>query len=117
MRFTERLSVCGCVRGAEPRTPHSSERRVVGRVDGEVQGLGREQAQATIEPGSKVRVRDQRGHERVVTVRDESIHNPASVSTESPLGRALLGHHVGDEVSVVLARAIPARKFTITAID
>lgn len=40
-----------------------------------------------------------------------------SLSADSPLGRALLGHRVGDEVEIALHAAIPTRRLTIEAIE
>lgn len=49
--------------------------------------------------GSRVRVRDVEGEEQYsVVAADEVEHAAHRISAESPLGRALLGHRVGETV-------------------
>jgi transcription elongation GreA/GreB family factor len=54
-----------------------------------------------VQPGSRVRVRDADGEEEYTLVRRGEA-DPANgrISTESPVGRALLGCRRGDEVTV-----------------
>jgi transcription elongation GreA/GreB family factor len=55
-----------------------------------------------VQPGSRVRVRDADGEEEDYTVVRKGEDDPAQgrISTESPVGRALLGGRRGDEVTV-----------------
>ena len=72
-----------------------------------------------VRPGSRVRYRTAGGEQRVVLIRSEDPESWAvdSLSAGSPLGTALLGHRVGDEVDVVLHAAIPTRRVTIEAVE
>jgi transcription elongation factor GreA len=56
----------------------------------------------TVSVGSVVRVREDDDAEAVYTLVDAAEAAPASgrVSMQSPIGRALVGHRVGDEVTV-----------------
>ena len=56
---------------------------------------------AEVQPGSRVRVRDADGEHEYTLVRSGKA-DPAKgrISTESPVGRALLGGRRGDEVTV-----------------
>jgi len=49
--------------------------------------------------GSRVRIEDEDGEDEFAVVAPEDVDTGASrISTESPLGRALLGRRVGDRV-------------------
>jgi len=50
-------------------------------------------------------------------MRDPDVHDPATIHPDSPLGRALLGSKVGDEVVVRLSPALPNRRLTIMAVE
>ena len=55
-------------------------------------------------PGSQVKVRDMEdGFEEDFTIVGSQEANPATgrISDESPIGRALLGHRAGDEITVM----------------
>jgi transcription elongation GreA/GreB family factor len=63
--------------------------------------LGEEWLGAEVHPGSRVRVRDADGEEEYTLVRrGEGDPAHGRISTESPVGRALLGARPGDEVEV-----------------
>jgi transcription elongation factor GreA len=54
-----------------------------------------------VQQGSRVRVRDADGEEEYTLVkRGEADPTQGRISTESPVGRALLGRRPGDEVEV-----------------
>jgi transcription elongation GreA/GreB family factor len=57
---------------------------------------------AQVQPGSTVRVRDADGQEEEYTLvrRGEADPTQGRISTQSPVGRALLGGRRGDEVEV-----------------
>jgi transcription elongation factor GreA len=69
------------------------------RIPNEI--LSEEWLGAEVQPGSRVRVRDADGEEEYTVVR-KSEADPAlgRISTESPVGRALLGGRRRDEVTV-----------------
>ena len=55
----------------------------------------------SVEQRSTVRVRDEEGEEEYTMVRSaESDAALGRISVESPVGKALLGHKVGDQVEV-----------------
>jgi transcription elongation factor GreA len=70
-----------------------------------------------VQLGSKVTVANQDGHQEQYTIVGSAEANPSQgrISNESPVGRALLGKRVGDEVKA----NVPAGTFhfTITAIS
>ena len=69
------------------------------RIPNEV--LNEEWLGAEVQPGSRVRVRDADGEEEYTLVRrGEGDPAHGRISTESPVGRALLGGRPGDEVEV-----------------
>jgi transcription elongation GreA/GreB family factor len=72
-----------------------------------------------VRAGSRVRIRESDGRERMILMRDDDEEAWAwdSLSTNSPLGAALLGRHVGDEVEVDLHAVIPVRRVRIEAIE
>lgn len=57
---------------------------------------------ATVKLGSRVKVRDQDGKEDYYTIVDAAEANPLDgrISSDSPVGRSLLGRRVGARVSV-----------------
>jgi transcription elongation GreA/GreB family factor len=60
---------------------------------------------ALVQPGSHVRVHDDDGERELVIVEpNDADFSVGRVSSESPLGRAMLGHRAGERV-VVLAPA------------
>jgi transcription elongation GreA/GreB family factor len=70
------------------------------RIPNEV--LNEEWLGAEVQPGSRVRVRDADGEEEEYTLVRTGEGDPAQgrISTESPVGRALLGRRPGDKVEV-----------------
>jgi transcription elongation GreA/GreB family factor len=73
--------------------------------------------QATIRPGSKVRV-TAGGHEiTTYTMYDERAHDPFALRPDSPLGRALIGRKAGETVEIVLHPSLPTRQLTILSIE
>ena len=55
----------------------------------------------TVKVGSRVRVRDADGEDEFTIVPESEADASAErVSVESPFGRALLGHKIGEEVTV-----------------
>jgi transcription elongation factor GreA len=68
--------------------------------------------------GSVVNVKDEKGGSLKFTIVGSAEANPADnkLSNESPVGKALMGHKRGDEVSVALPNG-KKRKFKITKID
>lgn len=57
------------------------------------------ESDAVVRVGSRVRVRDTDGEDEFAVVAPEDLDTGACrISTESPLGRALLGRRVGDRV-------------------
>ena len=66
------------------------------------EGLSEEWLGAEVQLGSRVRVRDADGEEEEYTVVRKGEADPAQgrISTESPVGRALLGGRGGGEVTV-----------------
>lgn len=73
----------------------------------------------TVQPGSRVRIRDGDAQQRVVLIRGDDAESWAadSIHADSPLARSLLGHRAGDEVEVHLHPEVPIRKVTIVAIE
>ena len=71
----------------------------------------------TVRVGAHVTVQDDEGERDVFTIVGSAEANPGAgrISNESPVGRALVGHRVGDRVSV----STPAgeRGFTILAVE
>ncbi|MEA2670898.1 MAG: transcription elongation factor GreA [Chloroflexota bacterium] len=70
------------------------------RIPNEV--LSEEWPGAEVHAGSRVRVRDADGEEEEYTIVRKGEADPAQgrISTDSPVGRALLGRRGGDEVTV-----------------
>jgi transcription elongation GreA/GreB family factor len=68
-------------------------------------------------PSSLVRVRESGRAARTVRIRDWEAWTPDGIEADSPLGRALMGRHVGDEVEVRLADSLPVRRVKIEAIE
>jgi transcription elongation factor GreA len=68
--------------------------------------------------GSIVNVKDEKGGSLKFTIVGSAEANPAEnkLSNESPVGKALMGHKRGEEVSVALPNG-KKRKFKITKID
>ncbi|PIU57525.1 MAG: transcription elongation factor GreA [Chloroflexi bacterium CG07_land_8_20_14_0_80_51_10] len=58
--------------------------------------------------GSKVTITNQDGEERKYTIvgRAESNPNEGKISNESPVGKALLGKHVGEEVEIEVPKGL-----------
>jgi len=57
--------------------------------------------ESTVRVGSRVHLRDQDEEEEYTIVRSEDVDfSLGRISMDSPLGRALLGHGVGDRVKV-----------------
>jgi transcription elongation GreA/GreB family factor len=73
----------------------------------------------TVGEGSRVRIREDGGPERVLWLRgtDPATWAPNSISVDTPLGRALLGHKVGDHVEAQAHPILPVRNIAILAID
>jgi transcription elongation GreA/GreB family factor len=71
----------------------------------------------TVRQGSRVRIREAGGDARTIQMRDDTAPTHDSLHPESPLGRALMGHHPGDEVEVVLHEGLPVRRVTVEAIE
>jgi transcription elongation factor GreA len=71
-----------------------------------------------VQVGSIVQVEDEKGKEQAYTIVGSAEANPAErkLSNESPVGRALIGHGLGDVVSVQVPKG-PARRLKITKID
>jgi transcription elongation GreA/GreB family factor len=78
-----------------------------------------EREEPIVRAGSRVRIRESDGQVRVILMRDDDAEVWAwdSLSTNSPLGLALLGRHVGDEVEVNLHAVIPVRRVKIEGIE
>lgn len=72
---------------------------------------------ARVQLGSQVRFREASGEWRTVQIRDDANWTYDMLAAESPLGRALMGHRVGEEVEVHLAASLPTRRVTIEAIE
>lgn len=75
--------------------------------------------EATVQQGSRVRIQDGDRGERVVRIRGDE---PESWSADSihigaPLARALIGHRVGDEVTIELHAAVPVRRVVVLGIE
>jgi transcription elongation GreA/GreB family factor len=72
-----------------------------------------------VRQGSRVRFREEDGDEHVLLIRGEPADwSPAgSISPDTPLARALMGHRVGDEVEVHVHPVVPVRKVTVLAIE
>ncbi len=70
---------------------------------------------ATVKLGSRVKVRDQEGREEVYTVVDaaEAKAMEGKISSESPVGKSLLGRRVGAKVAV----PVPAGTLTLHIIS
>ena len=66
--------------------------------------------------GSRVTYREEGGRDAVARLRGGEQRQADDISANSPLGDALLGHKVGDEVVVSLTHVL-ARKVTIVRID
>jgi transcription elongation GreA/GreB family factor len=78
------------------------------------------QHEATVvRPGSRVHYRDNDGKARVVLIRSEESESwPAdSLSANSPIGAALMGGRVGQEIEVILHASIPVHRVKIEAIE
>jgi hypothetical protein len=75
--------------------------------------------QPVVRLGSRVRIRYDQGQSRTVLIRTGEPQAWAvdSLSADSPLGTALMGHHAGEEVEVVLHPSIPSRRVKIEAIE
>lgn len=57
--------------------------------------------ESTVRVGTSVRIRDAEGEDEFILVGpDDSDPIQGRLSTESPLGEALLGRHAGDQVQV-----------------
>jgi transcription elongation GreA/GreB family factor len=78
-----------------------------------------EESKPTVQQGSRVRIQDGDGQERVILIRGEGAESWAadSITTDTPLARAILGHRAGDEVTVEPHPSVPVRKVTILAIE
>jgi transcription elongation GreA/GreB family factor len=72
-----------------------------------------------VRAGSRVHIRESDGRARVILMRSDDAEEWAvdSLSTNSPLGLALMGRHVGEEVEVNLHAVIPVRRVKIEAIE
>ncbi|MBI2857488.1 MAG: transcription elongation factor GreA [Chloroflexi bacterium] len=70
---------------------------------------------ATVKLGSRVKVRDQDGREEIYTLVDaaEARAMDGKISTDSPVGKSLLGRRVGARVAV----PVPAGKLTLHIIS
>lgn len=73
----------------------------------------------TVQQGSQVRLRDADGQERVLLIRRDQPEWSAmdSISADTPLARALIGHRAGDEVEVRLHPAVPVHRVAILSIQ
>jgi transcription elongation GreA/GreB family factor len=71
----------------------------------------------TVQPGSRVRIRDASGHVQSVQIRAPGAWSFDAIQPNTPLGRAVIGNHVGDEVEVVMVEGILTRRVTIEAIE
>lgn len=69
-----------------------------------------------VQLGSKVTVVEQDGNTRVYTIVGAAEARPAEglISNESPVGRALLGKRVGDEVQIQVPKGV--LRLTVTAV-
>jgi transcription elongation GreA/GreB family factor len=63
-----------------------------------------------------VRIREVDGEAQTVEICDRA-PRPTSHHPASPVGRALMGRRVGDEVDVHLAGGLPVRRVRIEAIE
>lgn len=81
--------------------------------------MGEDVPAAMVRAGSRVRIRLGDDQERVVHIRRDEPESWAadSISADTPLARALLGHRAGDEVTIELHPAVPIRKLTILGIE
>jgi transcription elongation GreA/GreB family factor len=70
-----------------------------------------------VQLGSQVRFREASGERRTVRIRDDANWAHDMLDAGSPLGRALMGRGVGEEVEVHLAASLPTRRVTIEAIE
>ncbi len=66
--------------------------------------------------GSRVKIREEDGQEHEVLIRSSAQRSFYDISADSPLGRALLGHRVGDQVTVEVIPTI-ARVVTVLSVD
>lgn len=78
---------------------------------------GRQRNRPTVHAGSLVRIREAGRELRAVRIRDWEAWTHDGIEANSPLGRALMGRHEGDEVEVELAACLPTRRVTIEAIE
>jgi len=78
---------------------------------------GKHAASEGVQMGCKVTVLDSEGHEERFFLVGSAEARPADgrISNESPLGKALLGHRIGDAVEV--ATPSGKRTFTVKAIE
>ena len=70
-----------------------------------------------VQVGSQVRIREANGEGRSLRIRDDANWSPGMLDPQSPLGKALIGRHVGEEVEVHLASSLPTRRVTIEALE
>lgn len=73
----------------------------------------------TVKPGSAVRVREDGGLERIVRIRSDAREAWAadSISANTPLARALMGHKPGDVVEVQPHPVLSVSSIVIVAIE
>jgi transcription elongation GreA/GreB family factor len=69
-----------------------------------------------VQYGSEVTIRETTDEVHTVEIRDEATPKFRTISSDSAVGRALMGARVGDTVTVVIGRGFPARSLTVEAI-
>ena len=74
-------------------------------------------AEATVEHGSRVSYREPDGGVRTIQIYDGLAPSYTTVRSDSPLGRAVMGRRVGDEVVIELHGDVPDRTVTIVDIE
>jgi transcription elongation GreA/GreB family factor len=70
-----------------------------------------------VRPGCRVSYREADGKVQAVRIRIEGEPTQNGLHPDTPLGRALLGHRVGDQVEIDLHPVLPKRRLTIEAIE
>lgn len=98
--------------GAENNAEYDDAKNQQSFLEGKVQKLESQIANAvvidsphstaTVKLGSRIRVRDQDGKEELYTIVDAAEASPldGKISSEAPVGKALLGRRVGARVSI-----------------
>ncbi|MCL0087376.1 GreA/GreB family elongation factor, partial [Dehalococcoidia bacterium] len=67
---------------------------------------------AYVKLGSKVKVQNSEGEERTYVIVGGTESNPSEgkISNESPVGKALLGRHVGEEIEIQVPKGLTKLK-------